>query len=275
MQAGKNCKLTITEVNGDQLIVDAGELGLIPLINNDLVLKYKVGETIDVFLFPEGENSTKGFIGRAFVQQGEFARLRVADNASFGSFMDIGLEKDLLCPISEQKTKMEINHYYLVYVYVDLQTNRLAASAKLDKYISKDIPELVEGDDVEIIVLNKTPLGYNAIVSHKYNGLLYDNEIFTELKTGQKLTAIVKKIREDNKIDLRLFRNDNKDINNFEKMILDYLKAHDGKMHINDESEPEEIYEAFGISKKNFKKALGALYRKELIDLKDTIVKLL
>lgn len=275
IQPGKNCQLTITEVNGDILTVDAGEYGNLQITNNDLVLKYKTGQIIDVFLYPDLDEGLKGFLGRAFAQTEEFVRLRVVANTKFGSFLDLGLEKDILCPFSEQKLSMELNHYYLVYIYIDELTNRLAASAKIDKFISTDAPELTEGDNVEIVILNKSPLGYNAVVANKYSGLLYDNEIFSELRPGQKTNAIIKKIREDNKIDLRLFRNDNHDINNFEKLIIDYLNAHDGKMHINDESEPEEIYKVFGISKKNFKKALGALYRKEIIDLKDTDVKLL
>lgn len=275
IQPGKNCQLVITEVNGDILTIDAGEYGTIKITNNDLVLKYKPEQVIDVFLYPDMDEGLKGFLGRAFAQTEEFARLRVVANTKFGSFLDLGLEKDILCPFSEQKVSMEVNHYYLVYIYIDEQTNRLAASAKIDKHISAEQPELNEGDNVEIVILNKSPLGYNAVVANKYSGLLYDNEIFSELRTGQKMNAIVKKIRDDNKIDLRLFRNDNHDINNFEKLIIEYMKAHDGKMHINDESEPEEIYKIFGISKKNFKKALGALYRKEIIDLKDAEIKLL
>ena len=135
--------------------------------------------------------------------------------------------------------------------------------------------KITEGQQVNIFVLNQSILGFNAIVENKYLGLLYKNEIFTDLQPGQKLPAIVKKIRDDNKIDLRLFKNDFQDITTFEQMIMDYLEAHNGSMHINDESEPEVIYKTFGISKKNFKKALGGLYKLGKIDLKDTAVKLL
>lgn len=274
-EAGKSQSLKVTKVNGDIITFDAGEFGEIEVINNDLILKFKEGQSADVFLLPDTNGTVKGFLGKALVNAGEFARLKVVSNTQFGTFFDMGLEKDLFCPFAEQKTEMEINFYYTVYVYIDSESNRLVASTKIDKFISDEKPELLESQSVEIFVLNKSQLGYNAVVANKYHGLLYDNEVFSELKPGHKVNAIIKKIREDNKIDLRLYKNDHSDIEEFENMILEYMKAHDGQMHLNDESEPEEIYKVFGISKKNFKKALGGLYRKGTIDLKDTIIKIL
>jgi len=274
-EAGKSQSLKVTKVNGDIITFDAGEFGEIEVINNDLILKFKEGQSADVFLLPDTNGTVKGFLGKALVNAGEFARLKVVSNTQFGTFFDMGLEKDLFCPFAEQKTEMEINFYYTVYVYIDSETNRLVASTKIDKFISDEKPELLESQSVEIFILNKSQLGYNAVVANKYHGLLYDNEVFSELKPGHKVNAIIKKIREDNKIDLRLYKNDHSDIEEFENMILEYMKAHDGQMHLNDESEPEEIYKVFGISKKNFKKALGGLYRKGTIDLKDTIIKIL
>lgn len=273
-EAGKNNNLRVTKANGDQISFDAGEYGEIIVTNNDLILKYAEGQFADVFLLPDSEG-IKGFIGKAYANAEEFARLKVVANTQFGSFFDLGIEKDLFCPFAEQKTPLEINSYYSVYIYIDDETNRLTASTRLEKFISEEKPELAELQSVNILILNKSQLGYNAIVENKYYGLLYDNEVFQELKPGQKHNAIIKKIREDNKIDLRLYRNDHNDISEFETMILNYLREHKGKMNLNDESDPQDIYDVFGISKKNFKKALGALYRKEFIDLKDKNVKLL
>lgn len=274
VQIGKHNSLKIIRVNNDQIILDAGEFGEVEAINNDLVLKYSEGQTVNVFLYTDVDG-VKACIGEAYASVGEFAKLMVVANTKIGTFFDWGIDKDLFCPFKEQKTEMEVGHYYLVYVYLDEATNRIAASTRIDKFISEEKPELEEQQPVGIMIINKSQFGYNAIVENKYRGLLYDNEVFVELKSGQKLNAIIKKIREDNKIDLRLYRNDHNDISNFEKMIIDYLQAHNGKMSINDESDPELIYKVFGISKKNFKKALGALFRKEIIDLKDTDVKLL
>lgn len=274
IQIGRVNKLKVTGVDGDILTFDAGEFGEIKALNNDLVIKYKEGDIVDIFLYPDSD-VIKGSIGEAYANLGEFAKLRVVSNTKIGTFFDWGIEKDLFCPFKEQKTNLEVNNYYLVYVYLDEETNRIAASTKIEKFITDEVPDVEEQQTVNIFILNKSQLGYNAIVENKYRGLLYNNEVFTELKSGQKLKAVVKKVREDNKIDLRLFKNDHNDISNFEEMIIDYLKAHGGKMSINDESDPETIYKVFGISKKNFKKALGALYRKEIIDLKNTKVELL
>ncbi|HOZ29815.1 MAG TPA: GntR family transcriptional regulator [Bacteroidales bacterium] len=273
--AGKNNSLKVIKVNGDVITFDAGEYGEIEVINNDLILKYTQGQFVDVFLLPENDGSMKGYLGKSIVNSGEFARLKVVANTKYGSFFDMGIEKDLFCPFAEQKTPLEINTYHNVYVYIDELTNRLTASTKIDKFISEEKPDLTEQQSVNILIIGKSQLGYNAIVENKYYGLLYDNEVFQDLKSGQIHKAVIKKIREDNKIDLRLFRNDHNDISEFEDLILNYLKAHKGIMHLNDESEPQDIYDTFGISKKNFKKALGALFRKGVIDLKDKDVKLI
>ena len=272
---GKNVKLKIAEVKADIIIFETEDFGEIQAENNDLIIKYKKDQEVEVFIYPENENTVKAFIGSAYAQVNEFARLKVVAITQHGVFMDFGLEKDIFCPFAEQKTKMEINKYYTVFIYFDNIKNWLVASANIEKFLSEQVPDLAENDEVSIIIINKSPLGYNAIVENKYQGLLYSNEVFGELKQGETTKAIIKKIREDNKIDLRLFKNDASDISKFEQQIIEYLKKHDGKMNINDKSEPEEIYRTFGISKKNFKKALGALYRKNIIDLKDSLVKLL
>lgn len=275
LEIGKTHKLKITKVNGDILTLDAGNDQELEVLNDDLVLKYAVGEELDIFIYSDNDQKLVGTIGKAFASVGEFARLQVVANTAVGSFLDWGIEKDLFCPFKEQKIELTVNHYYVFYIYLDELTNRLAATTKYDKFLLDEVPELEEMQNVEVMILNKSQLGYNAAVANKYSGLLYDNEVFTVLKPGQKLNAIVKKIREDNKIDLRLFKNDYSDISEFEQMIIDYLEKNNGIMNINDESEPELIYRTFGISKKNFKKALGALYKKSVIDLKTTEVRLL
>jgi predicted RNA-binding protein (virulence factor B family) len=274
LEIGKAHKLKVIKTNGDLLTLDAEEHGLLEVINNDLVLKYKEGDVIDIFLYNDNDRKLIGTIGKAYADVGEFAKLKVVSNTKIGSFLDWGIEKDLLCPFSEQKQELVVNHFYTFYVYLDELTDRAVATMKFEKFILDEAPELEEMQNVEVIILNKSQLGYNAVVENKYAGLFYDNEVFTELKPGQKLNAIVKKIRDDNKIDLRLFKNDYSDISNFEKMLLEYLEDNNGIMKITDESDPELIYKTFGISKKNFKKALGALYKKELVNLETYHVEL-
>ena len=274
IKLGKTNKLRVTRIKGDTVFFDAKEYGEIATANNDFILKYKEGEFVDVFLYPDGE-TIKSCIGEAYANLEEFAYLQVVENTKTGSFFDWGIDKDLFCPFKEQNNKLEQNLYYIVYIYLDTVTNRIAASTKIDNYVSQEIPQLEVGQSINGLITRKTPAGYNVIIENKYSGLLYENEVFTKLEAGQNIKAIVKKIREDNKIDLRLHKNDHTDISNFENLIVEYLKKHNAKMTITDDTKPEIIYKTFGISKKNFKKTIGALYRKKIISLDSGIVKLL
>ncbi|MDD2634828.1 MAG: S1-like domain-containing RNA-binding protein [Bacteroidales bacterium] len=272
IEPGKTYKLNIIKIDGDKLYCDAQNLGIVEVINNDLVLKYNEGDQTSVFLYYDNENKLCGFHGRPYAEAGEFARLKVVANTNIGSFLDWGMDKDLFCPFAEQKQTPEFGKYYIVYIYIDPLTMRTVASMKYEKYLSQEPVNVEEGQSVEALILNKSQLGYNAVVNNKFQGLFYDNEVFTNLKPGTKLNAIVHKVRDDNKLDLRLYKNDASDISEFESKILNYMQENKGRMNINDDSAPELIYKVFGISKKNFKKALGSLYKKEIIDLsKNTI----
>lgn len=275
IEIGKNQKLKIVNIKDNILVVDACEHGRISVENTELLLQFAVGQEVDIFLMPAGVGVLNGYLGPSLASCNEFARLQVVANTKVGSFFDIGLDKDLFCPFKEQKNDLEIGGYYLVYVYLDVDTNRLVASTRINRFIVDEPPQLVEQQEVTAFVLNKTPLGYSVIVDNKYRGLLYDNEVFGVLESGSVVSAIVHKVRDDRRVDLRLFRNDSSDIARFEVAIVDYLRAHAGTMSINDDTSPEVIYRTFGISKKNFKKALGGLYRKRVVDLRGGVVRLL
>lgn len=275
LQVWKTHNLKVIKSLGDKFIVDAEEHGEIEVLNNDLVLKFEPGQLVEVFLHMDQDKKIIVTHGKPFAEPGQFACLKLVSNSTIGSFFDWGLEKDLFCPFREQKYELKVNYYYIVYIYIDEETNRAVASTKYEKFLLDEVPDVEENQTVDAMILNESPLGYNAVVNNKYQGLFFQNEVFKELKPGQKYKAIVKNIREDNKLDLRMFKNDGKDIADFEEMILNYLKNNDNKMHINDESEPELIYHTFGISKKNFKKALGGLYKKGLVDLSTNAVKLI
>lgn len=271
---GKNLKLKIVDVKNDILYVETPNDGILQTINNDLIIKHKSGDIADFFLMPDGNNKVILLYGKSLAQINEFARLRVNQINTKGTFIDIGLEKDIFCPIEEQNIKLEKNRYYNFYVYLNTKNNYIEASTNIEKFITNDISNLKENQEVDIFVLNQSNIGYNVIVNNQTFGLLYKNEVFGELKSGTKTKAVIKKIRDDNKIDLRLFKNNSDDIQNFETKILEYLERRNGIMDITDESEPEIIYETFGISKKNFKKAIGALYRKGKIELLPHRIKL-
>ena len=264
---GKNLRLKIVDVKNDELYVDTISEGILKTKNNDLIIKYKSGDFAEFFLLPDGKQKPILMMGKALVQVNEFARLKVLDVRPKIAKVDIGLDQPIICEKDDQNVRLEKNKYYNFYIFYDSQSNRLKASMHIEKYIEVEPTGISENDDVEIFILAKTNLGYKAIVNHKYLGMLYENEVFSELYPGAKTKAIIKKIREDNKIDLRLFRNDGNDIEAFENKILNYLKKRGGSMSITDNSDPEIIYATFGFSKKNFKKAIGSLYRKNLIDL--------
>ncbi len=272
----KTHNLKVVSSNENKIIVDAQEHGHIEIENNDLVYTYKEGQEIDVFLYYDKDKNVTGYHGSPLAEPNQFAYLKLVSNSKVGAFFDWGMDKDLFCPFAEQKTRLEPNKYYLVYIYIDEITQRVLASTKISKFISPEIDEdITEAQQVKALIINKTPLGYNAVVENKYQGLIYKNEVFKPLEVGTTINAIIHKIRENNKIDLRVFKNDGKDIAEFEKKIIDYLEQHNGSMLINDDSKPEVIYKTFGISKKNFKKALGGLYKKGIVDLSTKKVKLI
>ncbi|MDR2835169.1 MAG: GntR family transcriptional regulator [Bacteroidales bacterium] len=265
--------LKVIKVDGENITFDAQELGQIVAINNDFIRQIKVDDEIEVFLYPDGEN-VKACIGDAFANIGEFVFLTVVANTSIGSFFDWGIDKDLFCPFSEQITPLIVDKSYLVYVFTDEKTNRPVASTKIQKFISEEKPDFEEKSKVNVLIIKQTDLGYSVIVENKFRGLLYNNEIYNEITIGEIMPAYVKKIREDNKIDVRLQQNDTQDIIKFEDVIIDYLRKNNNIMTINDNSEPEIIKEIFGISKKNFKKTIGALYKRKLIVLENETIKL-
>ena len=276
LEIWKSHELKVVGTNGDKLLFDAAEHGQLEVENIDLVKIYEVGETESIFLYMGPEGKVCGCMGSPFVGIGEFGYLTCVANTKYGSFLDWGIEKDLFCPFKEQKVDLKVDEDYIVYVYLDEDTNRAVASTKYEKYIDESQrPQVEENQKVHAMVARRTSLGYNLIVENKYPGILYSNEVFTELHSGDEVDVIVKKVRDDNKLDLRMFRNDHEDIDNFENKILAYLKKHKGEMKICDNSSPELIYKTFGISKKNFKKALGAWYRKRLVEISDNGVKLI
>ncbi|MBR5664063.1 MAG: GntR family transcriptional regulator, partial [Bacteroidales bacterium] len=179
------------------------------------------------------------------------------------------LMKDLFVPFSEQKMKMQIGRSYLVYVHLDPQTYRIMASAKVERYLSKEWPPYHGGDEVDVIIWQKTDLGFKVVVDNQFAGLLFDDEIFRQLHSGDHLHAFVKQVRPDGKIDLSLQKKGQKAVHDFSDILLEHLKANGGFTPLGDKSPADEIYSLFGVSKKVFKKAIGDLYRQRLITIED------
>lgn len=221
---------------------------------------YEIGEKIKVFVYLDHDERDTATTQTPHITLGKFAFLQVSAVTSIGAFMDWGLQKQLLVPFREQRQKMEEGKSYIVYLDLDEETDRLFASSRLDRYLSNKEIDLIEGDSVEILVSHPTDLGWVVIVNHAHRGLLYKNEVFEPIQVGDTRRAYVKKIREENKLDIGLRALNQKETANQDADLL-FEKLREGETQLSDKSSPELIYNTLGISKKAFKKAAGALYK--------------
>ena len=230
---------------------------------------YEIGDELKVFIYLDYEERPIATTLEPFVQLQSFGFLRCADVTKHGAFMDWGLEKHLFVSFKEQARPMKVNTWYIVYLYLDEQTNRLAGSSKTNQFLQNDHITLESYDEVEILVTHLTDKGANVIINGQHKGLIYLEDIFEDLRTGDRLKAYIKKIRDDHKIDVVLQKQGYRSIEPNAQYILDELKTAGGFLSINDKSSPEAIKELLGLSKKSFKKAIGSLYKDRLILLKD------
>ncbi|MDP4209788.1 MAG: S1-like domain-containing RNA-binding protein [Bacteroidota bacterium] len=271
---GKINNLEVVKELDFGIYLNGEELGEILLPRRYVPKDTKPGDKLDVFIYLDSEDRLIATTEKPFAMVDEFALLRVVSVNDVGAFLDWGLMKDLLVPYSEQKMKMRPDHWYMVKVYLDKITKRIVASAKLDSFLDNLPPDYEFGQEVNIIVHTETDLGYKAIVNGLHWGMLYKNEVFQDLEQGQRIKAFVKKIREDDKIDLCLHKPGYDKIKDISEQILDYIKKNKGFLPITDKSSPETIYGLFGVSKKAYKNAIGNLYRKKLIVLEENGVRL-
>ena len=233
------------------------------------------GSNLEVFVYSDGSGKLWATLDKPYAQVDEVAYLKVVSVTHAGAFVDWGMPKDLLVPFSEQKVPMHAGRSYLVRLFLD-ESNRIAASMLLDDFLQDEAVYYKEGQKVEIIIADPTDLGFKVVVDHQYWGVLYKGEIFQPLERGQKLTAFVKKLRTDYRLDLIL---DNKNYgvkrDKTTDDILDQLQRHGGYLALTDKSAPEQIYRQFGISKKIFKQAIGILYKQRRIVIEESGIRLL
>ncbi len=229
----------------------------------------QIGDLLRVFLYKDNENRIIATTQQPQGTVNQVALLTVNQVSGYGAFMDWGIDKDLFVPFKEQKRRMEEGEQHLIYIYEDLRTERLVGSANLHRFLDNEVLSVEEGQEVDIIIWDYTDLGMNVVINHQHKGLVYENEIFTELRMGDQLKGYIKKIREDNKIDVRLQKDGHRTIEPNSQKILEEIKENGGFLNLNDRSKPEEIYALLGMSKKNFKKAVGLLYKQRLIKLED------
>lgn len=234
----------------------------------------KIGDRLSVFIFRDSDDRLIATTVKPFAITDTFAFLEVKQATEIGAFLDWGMDKDLFVPFREQQGKMEQGRSYVVFVYVDEETDRIVASAKLNKFIEREDIDLMDGDVVDLLIYSETDLGFNAIINDRYSGLIYKNEIYESIRIGDRVTGFVKQVREDGKIDLSLQKSGFELVDDVKWRILNKMKQNNGFLSLNDNSSPEQIKAELQISKKAFKKAVGALYKERLVKLTDKGVEL-
>jgi len=236
----------------------------------------QVDDTISVFVYHDSDNRLIATTQEPFAVVGDIAALKVVDVTSQGAFMDWGLMKDLFVPVSQQLSSMRLGGKYLVKLYLDKQTGRVAATEKIDNQISNDVLTVKEGEKVKLQVYRESDIGYVVIVNQLHQGLVYKNEVFTHLHIGQMIEeGFVKKIREDNKLDIGIGKQGVEKLDDDQVKLIQLLKLHKGFLPYHDKSSPEDIYAFFGISKKAFKMNVGILYKAKKIIIEEGGIRLI
>ncbi len=275
MEIGKINRLVVARRSdyGLYLVDNADNEVLLP--NAYVTEEMSIADELEVFLYKDSEDRLVATTLTPKVQLERFAYLQVKDTNQHGAFLDWGLPKDLMVPHMEQSSKMEEGNWYLIFLFLDEQTNRLVASSKINDFFFYEDVDVQEGDEVDLLIYKKTDLGYNVVVNNMFKGLIYHNQLFKSIQLGDSTKGYVKFIREDGKIDVVLEKQGYENtIDEHSKAVLDELNENDGYLSLNDKSSPEDIKFQLEMSKKNFKKAIGSLYKQKLIEFTEDGIKL-
>lgn len=235
----------------------------------------EAGDLLKVFVYLDNENRPVATTLNPLAEVDDFAFLTVKEVNEHGAFLDWGIAKDIFVSYAEQRGQMEAGKKYLVFIFIDEVSGRIAATSKWLKHLDNDFSDLSNGDEVELLIAEKTDLGFKAIINNNHEGLLYQNEIFDELNPGDRKRGYIKQIREDGKIDLRLQPEGYSHIEDTKLIILKKLEANKGTLSLGDKSTPEDIYQQLKISKKAFKKTIGGLFKERKITISDYEIRLI
>ena len=260
-EIGKLNSLEVVRSSDFGLFLDGGDLGEILLPKRYVQRQWGPGDTVEVFLMRDSEDRLTAITVKPYAMVGEFAYLRVISTTPVGAFLDWGLPKDLLVPFREQTVSMQEGRSYVVYVYLDDVSGRIAASAKLDRFLNRTAGNYAAGQAVELLICARTDLGYKAIVDNTHWGMLFHSNVYQPVECGQRINGFVQRVQADGKLDLSLGKPGYDQIADVSDAILAHLEAQGGFMPLTDKSPPEEINALFGVSKKSYKKAIGALYK--------------
>lgn len=273
-EIGKYNRLKVIKKVDFGLYLDGGEGEEILLPKRFVPEGTQEGDEIEVFLYHDSENRIIATTQKPKAIAGEIVMLEAVSTTGQGAFLDWGLMKDLFVPLSQQEERMQEGNSYLVKLYIDQQTGRIAATQRIARHLSNEELTVQEKDQVDLVVYQKTDIGYKVIINNLHTGVLHYNEVFRELEPGDKETGFIKTIREENKIDVSLGERGYKKVTGEAEKIIELLEENDGYLPYHDKSDPEEIYDFFGMSKKTFKMTIGALYKQKKIELTQTGIKL-
>lgn len=269
IEIGKTNTMTVVKTTDFGIYLDGEELGEILMPIRYVPENIQVGDSLKCFLYLDSEDRLITTTEIPYVEVGGFATLECVSESKVGAFVDWGLSKDLLVPFREQNGKMKQGNYYVCGVFLDDASQRLVATARIEAMLNTTPPEYEEGEEVELLIYRETELGFMAIVNNSHTGLLYKNEVFKQVRQGQRCVGYIKSVREDDKIDLLLQPMGYAKIDDISKLILEKLEESKGYLMVTDKSNPDTIQRMFGISKKSFKKAIGALYKQKLITIEE------
>ena len=239
------------------------------LPNRYIPESFKIWDKIEVFVYLDNEERPVAVTDKPYITLNDFAVLRCNEVNNYGAFLDWGLLKELFCPFKEQAFKMKPGGWYLVYCYMDKTSGRLVASSKTNQFLDNKELTVKQFDEVDLIISHPSELGMNVIVNKKHLGLIFKDDIYKDLSVGDKIKGLVKKVRKDNKLDITLGQVGYRNIEPNAEVIMQHLEDNSGFLNLTDKSSPEDIKEQLQMSKKNFKKAVGTLYKKRLIEIKD------
>ncbi len=274
VEIGKINTLTVIKILDFGAYLDGDDLGEILLPKRYLAESCSVGDALDVFVYLDTDDLPIATTELPRVMVGECAYLKVVEVNAIGAFLDWGLPKDLLVPFGEQQKPMIEGESYVVYVFVDDASQRIAASSKLDKFLADSSPYYKEQQKVSLLICGQTDLGYKAVVDDTVIGLVFNSDVFKKIQYGELLTGYIKRVRDDNKLDLALQLVHREALDDLSRQILGFIKSEGGMTTLTDKSPPELINKQFGVSKSSYKKALGKLYKKRLIVIEKTQITL-
>jgi predicted RNA-binding protein (virulence factor B family) len=273
IEVGKYNELRFIRKTEAGLILTDGDREVL-LPQNQVPPELVEGDNLHVFVYIHNDGRLMATMETPLAVVGEFAFLQVIDQNEQGAFLDMGIEKDVFAPLSEQRKPMSTGKGYVVFLYNDEKNERITASSQLTDFMYQDEHDLEQGDEVSLLIYNESDIGFSAVINQRYDGLLYRNEVFEDLKPGDQRQGFVKKIREGNKIDLSLQVIGFRHILDLKDTLLYTLREQGGTIRLGDKSNPEDIYNQLKISKKAFKKAIGSLYKERLVLVSDHEVKL-